>query len=194
MKDNLLKLIRSRRTIRKYTDKEISNKQIMKILEAGRWSPSVHNAQPWRFIVIRKEPVIKRLAGILLKKSHHLFSGFDIIVKKTAEVVLSAPIAIVIYNSCELSKRMRKFGDPYFSITEISELQSISASIENMLLMAHSLGLGAAWLTSPLFCAAEIRSLFNINGSFVALLTIGYSGQSCAISDRKSLKSCIKFY
>ena len=190
----LIKLIKSRRSIRQYKKRTIPKGQIIKILEAGRWSPSAHNAQPWRFIVVTKPQVIKKLSKVLVNKSRNLLTGFDIVLRKTAEIVSNAPVIVAVYNSGELSNRMKKFDEPYFSITKMSELQSIAASIENMLLMAHARNLGAAWLTAPLFCEDEIKSFLNIKGYLVALVTFGYPNQYGTKSDRKPLKNLVKFH
>lgn len=58
----VLEAIRTRRSIRKYKDKNISEDSIKKILEAGRWAPSASNTQPWNFIVLRDEKVRERVA------------------------------------------------------------------------------------------------------------------------------------
>ncbi len=59
-----LNLAKSRKTTYEFTDKEIKNSDIKKILEAARWAPSCSNAQPWRFIVIRNKETITKLIGI----------------------------------------------------------------------------------------------------------------------------------
>lgn len=51
---SVLKLIKTRRSIRKFENKAVSKKTISDILEAGRWAPSGLNNQPWRFMVLAK--------------------------------------------------------------------------------------------------------------------------------------------
>jgi nitroreductase len=187
------KVIFSRRTIRQYTSKNLTKKQIIKIIEAGRWGPSVHNSQPWQYIIIRKKKIVDDISKVLNVKSKHLLTGFDIIIKETARIISNARTIVAVYNTCELSNRMKKFDEPYYSIAKCSEVQSISGSIENMLLMAHFLGLGAAWLTSPLFFEKEINSLLNIKSSLLAILTFGYPSNDIVKSDRKSLKKIAKY-
>ncbi|MFX1416684.1 MAG: nitroreductase family protein, partial [Promethearchaeota archaeon] len=46
-------VIKNRRSIRKYLDKEVKDDKVLTILEAGRWAPSASNRQPWHFIVVR---------------------------------------------------------------------------------------------------------------------------------------------
>lgn len=186
-------LIKTRRSIRKYERIPISKKQIVRILEAGRWAPSAHNSQPWRFIVVQNNYIIKKLSELLTKESSYLLAGFNIILKETAKVVVNAPLVIVVYNSCELSKRMKKFGEPYFSITKVSEVQSIAGAIQNMLLTARSLNIGSAWLTAPLFCEKKVKRIFCIEGSLVAIITFGYSKTLNFKSRRRSVTELTRF-
>jgi len=51
----MLDLIKSRKSVRKYTDKHISDADLTKILEAGRLAPSWMNSQPWKFILIKSQ-------------------------------------------------------------------------------------------------------------------------------------------
>lgn len=187
-------LIKTRRSIRKYKDIPVPKKEIMKILEAARWSPSAHNSQPWRFVVIQKKSLIKNLSETLVKSSGSLLAGFNVVLEKTANMIKNVPLVIVVYNSCELSNRMAKFGEPYFSTTKISEIQSVAAAIQNMLLMAHSLSLGSIWLTSPLFCENEINAIINTKGALLAILAFGYFDRCDKKSNRKFLESFVEFH
>jgi len=62
---DILEVIKTRRSIRKYTPNSISEQEINKILEAGRWAPSASNSQPWKFVVLRDPERRKRLADML---------------------------------------------------------------------------------------------------------------------------------
>ncbi|MFH1878243.1 MAG: nitroreductase family protein, partial [Candidatus Omnitrophota bacterium] len=123
---------------------------------------------------IDEKAIIMQLSDIMHKKSETLYAGFNIILKETAKIVRNAPVIIGILNSCELSERVKKFDDPYYYITKLSEIESVSASIQNMILMAHALGLGAAWLTSVLFCEEEIKEKMNICENLLAVIALGY--------------------
>lgn len=62
---DILDVIRTRRSIRRYTGDPVSEEDINRILEAGRWAPSASNNQPWKFIVLRSPEVRKKLAATL---------------------------------------------------------------------------------------------------------------------------------
>jgi len=59
--EELLTLIKDRRSIRQFQEKDIPQEEIEMILEAGRWTPSASNKQPWEFIVIRNKEIIKKI-------------------------------------------------------------------------------------------------------------------------------------
>jgi len=58
------KVIRERRSIRKFLKKDVPKDLVLKILDAARWAPSSKNSQPWEFIIIRKEEIKKKLAKL----------------------------------------------------------------------------------------------------------------------------------
>ncbi len=59
---NVLECILTRRSIRSYTDQDVPDDALNKVLEAGRWAPSASNRQPWEFIVIRDKDTLKEIA------------------------------------------------------------------------------------------------------------------------------------
>ncbi|MHA2397194.1 MAG: nitroreductase family protein, partial [Candidatus Thorarchaeota archaeon] len=59
-----IKVIRERRSIRKYKSDEVDEESLQIILQAGRWAPSASNKQPWHFIVIRNQEMRTKLADI----------------------------------------------------------------------------------------------------------------------------------
>jgi nitroreductase len=145
---DMLKLIKSRRSIRKYKEKIPSDKEIEKILEAGRWAPSGLNNQPWRFMVIKEKEIKEKVASL---------SKYGYIIKK-------APVIIVVCLDKKSSYHYQK------------DLMAMGACIQNMLLEAHSLGLGACWLGEILNKRLELQALLGLdkNLEITALLTLGY--------------------
>jgi nitroreductase len=64
MNSDFIELIKSRRSIRRYQDKPISNELLQKLLEAAHWAPSAHNSQPWEFIILKDEEAKRRIAEV----------------------------------------------------------------------------------------------------------------------------------
>jgi nitroreductase len=112
-----IEAIMTRRSIRKYTDEEVTNDQVEVILRAAMAAPSAVNKQPWHFLVIRDR---EKLDSI---KSFHPF----------AWMAKKAPIAILVCGDFTLDK--------VIGFVE----EDCSAATQNMLLAAHATGLGAVW-------------------------------------------------
>lgn len=108
-------IINTRRSIREYADRDVSDEDIMKILRAGMQAPGSRlGAEPWEFVVVRNRQTLARLGEIKPR-------------------VTDAPVAIVLVANIE-----RAF---YKTVWQ----QDMGAAAENMLLEAVNLGLGALW-------------------------------------------------
>jgi len=61
---SIIKVIRERRSVREFLEKDVPDELIMKVLDAARWAPSSKNTQPWEFIIIRNQETKKKLAKL----------------------------------------------------------------------------------------------------------------------------------
>lgn len=59
-----LEIIKTRRSVREYSDEQISKELLEKIVEAARFAPTARNVQPWEFIVITQTPILKNLSEL----------------------------------------------------------------------------------------------------------------------------------
>jgi nitroreductase len=112
-----LQAIKTRRSIRKFLDKPVSREMVRELLEAAMFAPSAGNEQPWQFIVVEDRALLDAIPRICA----------------TASMCRQSSIAILI---CADSSLM-KYPDFW--------VQDCSAAVENVLLAAHALGLGAVW-------------------------------------------------
>jgi len=186
--DATMKAIQDRRSIRDYSDESVSEEDLKMILEAARQAPSGENAQPWRFIVVRDETTRKRLGTIarggsgrrftaeyVTKKMDERFSSMEDEAKKKAifekltsgsvsAFLSQAPVNIVVCGKKDV------WDMPY----------DTSASMENMLLMATALGLGACWVIAPCIDIRDEERLKEILGvpeefKVVSIVALGHS-------------------
>ncbi len=140
-------LIKTRRSVRIFQDKEVDQESIKKIIEMATYAPSACNIQGWRFIIITDQK----------KKEEIVNLGGSVIIK-------SAPVGIlVLYDN---QTKNTQYSD---------DVQSASAAIQNLLLSAHSLGLGACWICH-LPPKNQLRKLFQIPNSLspVAYVILGH--------------------
>jgi coenzyme F420-0:L-glutamate ligase/coenzyme F420-1:gamma-L-glutamate ligase len=192
---NLLNEIKNRRSIKEYSSKEVSKKVLFRILESGRWAPSAHNAQPWRFILIRDSALKQKLAEDMasrwdedLRKSGILREHRESLIKASVERFGNAPVVIV---ACLTMEDMDEYPDDRRKKIEyVMAVQSIAAAIENVLLTAHGEGLGSCWFCAPLFCPDVVRKTLKIPEHVdpQALITLGYPTNKPNPPPRKPLE------
>jgi len=154
---DLLELIKTRRSIRRFKSMDVPDELLEKIMEAGRWAPSGDNAQPWRFIVVRDAETKKALGRIAQEGSRRRFTAeyftgrleerFEelkdptkkekafkkLITGEVSSFLADAPVIIVICAKLDV------WDVPY----------DVAMACENMQLMAHFLGLGSCVVVAP---------------------------------------------
>ncbi len=148
---DIIELIKSRRSIRKYKDTPVKYEDTMKILDAGRWAPSGLNNQPWRFVIIEQRHMIEKISELT----------------KYRDLILGAKALIVVFLDGEVEYNRTK------------DCQAIGACIENMLLAAQSIGLGACWCGEILNRGQEVGSILDVPGTYelMAVITLGYPAE-----------------
>ena len=143
-----------RKSVRKYSSKEVSNDAVNRILSAAIKAPSAGNIQPWHFFVITDLNAKDQLCSAALNQ------GF----------VKEAPIVIVVCaKPQESAKKYKDRGINLFCI------QDTAAAIQNMLLAAVSEGLGSCWVGA--FDEDEAARIIDVDKETtrpVALITLGY--------------------
>lgn len=156
---DVLDILTSRKSIRRYTTENIPDDMVQKILEAGRWAPTGHNYQPWRFIVVR-DPAKKREIGRLSK----LATGS----RETAFYCMGTmqPRYATIKDEAERERVMKVMYSGQVSEFaanaavvivvlgtmlggELNVPYDLAACMENMIIEAHSLGIGTCWVHAP---------------------------------------------
>lgn len=150
-----IKLILGRRSIRVYRPGYVPDEDIKLLLEAAMAAPSAVAKDPWRFIVVRDRVKLKQIAEAL----------------PNGRMIADAAVGIVVCGDLEAAH------DRQLSYL----LQDCSAAIENLLLAAHALGLGACWLgVHPRESRIRfIREVFSVPEHVipVAVISIGYPGE-----------------
>lgn len=115
-----LEPIFERRSIRSYTDKDVGEELVQSLLEAAMAAPSAVARDPWRFVVVREDSRRRAIADLL----------------PNGKMIAEAPVGIVVCGDLEAAH------DQQLSFL----LQDCAAAIENLLLAASMLELGACWL------------------------------------------------
>lgn len=105
-----------RRSIREFTDEEVSNEDIMKLIEAGVCAPSAKNQQPWEFIVVDDHELLAKISE----------NGSPLYAKCNKAIIL-----------CSNNTNLK---------TPLMVPQDMAACCENILLKATELKIGSCWI------------------------------------------------
>ncbi len=164
---DVFEAIYGRRSIRRFRSEPVPDSLIKKILDAARWAPSEGNVQPWRFVVVTDEGLRRELARAALMQSW----------------VAEAPVDIVVF--VDLEEEYMAYGERGVSLYC---LQSSGAAIQNMLLAAHALGLGAVWVGA--FDEEAVARILKAPKSLrpVAIVAIGWPAESPRPRPRKRIE------
>jgi nitroreductase len=157
--------ILTRRSIREFTEQPVERRLLEQIITAGIWAPSGLNNQPWKFVIIRTAEIRAKLAEL----THY------------SHIVKAAPALIAVYLDQE------KMYD------RIKDHQAAGACIQNMLLAAHELGLGAVWLGQILNQKERVNEVLGLSSQFelAAVLALGWPQHRNQQSQRLPLENFI---
>ena len=137
MTPDLINVIFSRRSIRKFKATPITKEVIETLLKVAMAAPSATNAQPWEFVVIDDPDILAKLrTGLIFGK-------------------MISPVVISVLGSERLQKNIS--GSKFW-------VQDCSAATENILLAATALGLGSVWVgVHPItLFTRHVRNVLNL--------------------------------
>ena len=190
--------IENRRSIRKFLDKELDKNIIDKIIEAGILAPSGKNAQPWKYIIVtgkNKAEMLKVMKeGMENEKSgngifrHH--KQLIISAEYTMRIMEEAPITIFVINTGEKIKLNQTIEE---KLREMVNIQSIGASIQNMLLAAHDYGIGSLWICDIYLAYRELSKWLNTEEEIIAAISLGYANEKPLARSRKKIEEVVEW-
>jgi len=169
--------IKGRRSIRSYTEEEVTDKELNAVLEAATWAPSPCNKQSWRFVVVRKPEIIEKLYKAASYSTQH-----QIFVNK-------AKIVIVV---CSDLNAYKTFPHKERALS-LFTIQETAAATQNLLLAAHALGLGACWVS--LFSEDQVKDAVNLPKDIrpLVIIPLGHTKSRTHPKPRKALKDVVSY-
>lgn len=167
---NVSEAVRIRRSLRKYSEKNVEEEKLMRVLEAARLAPSASNRQEWRFIVVKDRETRKKLAKAA----------------KGQKFLEAAPIVIVC--CAETDEHVMTCGQMCYPI-------DVAIAIDHITLQAVEEGLGTCWIGA--FYAEQVREILGIpeDIKIVELLTMGYPAEDLIEKpkNRMSINEIVKW-
>jgi nitroreductase len=188
---NTIDAITQRRSIRKFLNKEIPKDILLQILNSGIESPSAKNRQPWKYIVITSKSKNKMLQimaeGIEKEQNENKDNKRKTVssAPNTLRVMSEAPVTVFIVNT---DNKFTLESDVEEKFYEIANIQSIGASIENMLLEATELGIGSLWICDIFSAYDGLCKWLNINKQLIAAISFGYADETPNRRPRKNIE------
>lgn len=191
---DLHNFLRTRRSVRRFKSDPIPDSVIKDILTTATFAPSAHNRQPWRFCVVKDEPVKIKLADAMavefkndLEQDGLPPEKIKAQIKRSKERMTSAPVLIVI--NLDMSE-MDVYLDKKRKQAEFRmAMQSVANAGMQLLLAAHAEGLGGVWICSPLFVQETVQKVLNLPQSWEpqGMFYLGYPDVIPDLRERKSL-------
>lgn len=177
--------LRSRRSVRRFQQKQIPAEILDRILETATWAPNAHNRQPWRFVVLASTQSRAKLAsamGAEFERVLHAEGLSDANVKKQIERsgarLLEAPAAVLL---CLDTSILDRYEDTARTQGEyLMGVQSVALAGGQLLLAAHAEGLGGVWICAPLFAPAEVQKTLALPESWQAqgVILLGWASNA----------------
>ena len=169
----VLDAIRARRTVRDFTEASVSDSALELLIEAATWAPNHRSTEPWRFIVLGKDgDMRKKVAQIVhdwtyenVKNPHPERRTSS--AKSAQQEILDAPAFMYVYS---MQGRNDEITQENYAAT--------SCAVQNLMLAAHSLGIGVGWSTGKP-CLANVGTAIGAEPDWdiVGALYIGYPGE-----------------
>jgi nitroreductase len=170
---DFMELVRTRRSVRKFTEEEVTTEQLNHVLEAARWTPSWANTQCWEIITVTRQDLKESLQQTLVKGN------------PASKALTQAPVVLALCGRLKTAGYYKgevttKFGDWL--------LYDLGLVSQTICLAAHSLGLGSV-----------IVGLFDHDGAarvlevpegneLVALIPLGHPDQEPKTPERRNIE------
>ncbi|UCF59258.1 MAG: nitroreductase family protein [Candidatus Bathyarchaeota archaeon] len=161
---SLLDLILTRRSIRRYENKDIPEEVLQQILETGRQAPSAANRQPIHFVIVTDRDILKNLCDNLINR-----------------FVKYAPVAIV---GCADIKSL---------LTGRWAVVDATIAMENMVIAAWTLGIGSCWIGACNEEKVKELLKIPDKWKVVALVTLGYPAEQPKQRKKKVVEEMFSF-
>jgi nitroreductase len=196
-KNETLRSIKNRRSVRMFLDKPVSDEDLQSVLHAANQAPSAHNQQSWRFIVLRGK-MKSDLANLINVKANDFSKPSSALLRLASRSIVSASVVIAVANSGELISRGTELSkvdkDTAHDFFRIMEIQSSAAAVENLLIAAASLGLATVWLGVLVLIKNDIlKFIGEPEGEFMAVIPVGYAAKTSEGPKKQSLEMVVKY-
>ncbi len=189
-----LKVIKERRSVRRYEDKDIDPFLIEEILHMASWAPSADNDQPWKFVIVKNKETKTQIFDLFIARMKNYYKKRGVPVDRIKSFWsghFTAPVFIFAFIHSQKEETDGEFRE----IEKIWNIQSVSNACQNILLAAKAMKLGSCWMGALLVIESEIKNLLHIpeDVQLMTVIALGYPAEKPLPRPRKSLSE-IAYY
>lgn len=160
---DLFEAIKTRRSVRSFTEQPVEEERLEMILEAVRMAPSWANMQCWRLVVVKDSSTKKKISELSYVESFFAPKGYK--TNPAMKALAEAPVVIVA--CADPNKSGELWGQSFYTV-------DMGIASQNLMLAAHALGLGSVYV--GVYQEDELKNLLDIppNIRVVGLFPVGY--------------------
>lgn len=204
-------IVLDRRSVRKYTEQDVSVEDIREIIDCARYAPSDTNSQTWEFIAVKNRELIQEIERLTWDQLHKkaaeaeqkgLSKEARLLVKSFgpyATAFSQAPVLIVCLATPYASKFRERIFDPIaFVEDEVWAEEGIKSSClaaQNLMLAAHARGLATCPMTGPVLLAQDqLREVLSIRPEcqINMVIALGHPAERPARLARKDVDAILQ--
>jgi nitroreductase len=210
---DLADLIKTRRSIRAWQDRPVSEETLLQAIEVATYAPNGGNRQNWKFYVVLDKEIIKSIADAVQDSVETIASWPEVgswteetnRYLQRASFFRKAPALIAVATGQYRSPMdniiaARGESDPaackirQFRAIADTKIQSVASVIAYLLLVLHQMGLGSVWMTGPTQAKGQIEKILNVPAEmdFVALIPVGYADENPTPNGRKPVREVVE--
>ena len=175
---DVMGIIRERRSIRRFQEKDIPDEVLAGVLEAARWAPSWANTQPWEIIVVKDQSIKEHIQETVSPRNPSFLA------------IINAPVLLVI---CGRLKKSGYYKDSYPTKFGDWFMYDLGLATQNLCLAAHDSGLGTVIV--GLFDHDRVGGIIKMppEHEVVVLVPLGYPDQSPSPPKRREISEFVHY-
>ena len=202
-------LVKARVSVRQFAPEPVPEAHVREMVRIAGLAPSPNNAQPWQFVAVTRQSLLKEMAAIVRAKvvtmlpvavtetARHARQRVEWYSTFFAEAPLVVAVVLLPYESvvADALEGSRLTGPQVNAMRGQPDVQAIGAAVEHLLLAATDLGYGGCWMSGPLVAREALERLLGISppGRLAAMVAIGRpTGENHTPRDRKSLDEVLR--
>ncbi len=202
-------ILRGRRSVRRFLSEPVPEELVLRLIAGATQAPSASNKQPWKFLLVERRATIEQLASAVREatariaahipaESQPAFAAYGDYFTRFE----GAPLVIIpICKSLSVLSNLVGSSLPAAELETIRQMEDNSGligaalALQNLLLLAHELGLGASGMTGPLVARDELKRLLDVPESWniLALVPVGFPAEEPPPTQRKPASSVIRW-